>query len=383
MVMESDRAGAIVTCPNCKRALRVPSGKDRGLELAQVPAAAKTRTSRQCPRCDKDIPIDTQICPHCKQILLDDGGQPAEGAQAPAAAPARPAMSRMAAIKGTAAQGARGGARPGQAQQKPGFQIKYGGARTGAFGQMPSGQRNAFLIGGGLALVVLVVAVVALGLWGASNSLEGARKMGNDALAEGPKLENAAKFTEAYEGYQLALSLGREKALLGSKDPNDQNIAKELRARIVVLQNLVPEARTRENVQWRPEDQKELDAATAHCRETWPQWRNWCLTVDAAGQEAVRVGKTTTDQKAFEAEVGKTMKTLSDLVHNSDEKQRAQNSYQQLLAGLIELGQANKHWDDVPQRKQCLMNAGEYFSASKDFVSTDSYPDAIRNVRGS
>jgi endogenous inhibitor of DNA gyrase (YacG/DUF329 family) len=182
MVMESDRAGTTVTCPNCKRTLRVPSGKDRGVELAPVPAAAKSRTSRQCPRCDKEVPVDSQICPHCKQILLDDAGQPAEAAPVATAAPvARPVMSRMAAIKGTASKGAKPGqyaqpaAKPGQPPQKTGFQIKYGGTRTG----MAPSQRNAMMIGGGVLLALIIVAIIIIGVVGSSHSLQGARKQAN------------------------------------------------------------------------------------------------------------------------------------------------------------------------------------------------------------
>ena len=68
MVVESDRAGAVVTCPNCRRSLKVPSGKERGVE---IPAAATTRTSRRCKRCGKDVPVDSQICPHCNTITMD------------------------------------------------------------------------------------------------------------------------------------------------------------------------------------------------------------------------------------------------------------------------------------------------------------------------
>jgi uncharacterized protein YbaR (Trm112 family) len=40
MVAEADRASAVIVCPNCRRNLRVPSGKGRGVELAPIPAAA-------------------------------------------------------------------------------------------------------------------------------------------------------------------------------------------------------------------------------------------------------------------------------------------------------------------------------------------------------
>jgi len=88
MVADSDKAGAIVTCPNCRRRLRVPSGKDRGVEIPASPAA--TRTLRRCPRCGHDVPIDSQTCPHCQADLR---GGPAAGSAPAEAGPSAPATA--------------------------------------------------------------------------------------------------------------------------------------------------------------------------------------------------------------------------------------------------------------------------------------------------
>ena len=65
MVAHSNRAGTVIQCPNCHRTLRVPSGKERGKELAPIPAIAKSPSTRLCDHCGHSVPVDVKTCPHC------------------------------------------------------------------------------------------------------------------------------------------------------------------------------------------------------------------------------------------------------------------------------------------------------------------------------
>jgi len=213
---------------------------------------------------------------------------------------------------------------------------------------------------------------------GAARSLAAIRKRAQEAMEYGAKLVAAAKYTEAYEGYLYAISGTRQEALRASGQAADTKLADGILARIVVLQSLVPKPRTTLTARWTPRNNQELKDARAHNQQTWPQWQKLCLDVAAAGTETVEFGSNTDLQSLFEAKVGHTLEVFTRLVDSTDPIQRAQHSYQQMLAGIKELGNANRHWDNAKDRKQYLMNAGGYFSALHDFVGQkDGYPDDI------
>ena len=125
MVVESDKAGAVVMCPNCRRRLKIPSGKGRGVEIPAAPTTA-ARTSRRCPRCGKDVPVDSQICPHCQAVLTDDG----------AAAAAKPAAKAAPVAAGKTRSHTTGRRSP---IGRPAGGIVYGGARGGWYSRLTPG----------------------------------------------------------------------------------------------------------------------------------------------------------------------------------------------------------------------------------------------------
>jgi hypothetical protein len=343
MVVEPDRVGAQVICPNCRRTLKVPTGKDRGVQLAAAPAATKTRTSRLCQRCGKEVPVDSQMCPHCKAILLD--GPPAA---APAAAKAAPARAPAA-------------------QEGP--EIIYGGARGSWFSRLSPGGK-AGVLGGALAfLAVLGAAIYFVGTsWYAAQVAE-ARQQGQVAIDKGRKFEEIGKFQEAYEMYWAALI--PEKYLRQTGDPKDAQLADHLKARAIALQYLVadPKVRRGESVYWKPKNQPEYDQAMAHLRETYPAYRQWVLAAADAGLVAVQFGKTNPGQAAFEEKVGAAMDTYVKLVSQTTDQQRAQRTFQQLLSGLKELTSATRNWTNAAARDIYLKSTEGYLSAAKDYAS--------------
>jgi len=382
MVVESDRAGAQVMCPNCRRTLKVPSGKDRGVELASAPAATKTRTSRTCPRCRKEVPVDTQVCPHCKTPL----GQGAAAAPAAPAAPVATARNALADAVRSASGGAPRPAAPARAAaatpsaaaaDEEEHVIIYGGSRASWFTMLSAGAK-AGVIGGSVAFVLLLVIIgyFLYTSWHAGQVVE-ARNVAQRALiTEGRKFENQGKFQEAYE---LCYSARNMLAFLRSTgQPSDIAMADSIQTRISALHYLVadPKFHIGESVYWKPKNQAELDQAIAHLRETYPTYRNavlaWCDAVAAA----IQTGRANPNQAAFEDKVTQMMDAYVKFVGQTDEQQRAQYTFQTLIEAIRAVTAANRHWGN-PDRNQDLMNATGYLDALRERASTPGYPDAI------
>ena len=347
MVVESDRAGAVVTCPNCRRSLKVPSGKGRGVEIPAAPTAATTRTSRRCKRCNKDVPVDSQICPHCNAILLDE---------APTAAPVKTVS-----------------ARPSPAG-RPSPGIMYGGARGSWFTRLTPGGKAGVLIGAFVfvALAGLIAYFIA-SAWHAGQ-VTASRERCRKALEDGRKLENRGQFQEAYNMYSVPTEVVAY--LTGTTLQKDTELADALHARAIALQYLIPQPKTREAVQWKPQSQAEFDQALAHLKATYPAYRQLCLALGDAGLAAAAAGKANPPQAEFEAKVTLAVEAYMRLIEQTTVQQRAQFTFQTLTQGLRELASANRHWDDN-ERNIHLGNAEGYFSALKERVSKPGYPDNI------
>lgn len=355
MVVESDREGAVVTCPNCRRSLKVPSGKDRGVELASVPAATKTRTTRRCPRCGKDAPVDSQVCPHCKSSMT----------AAPAAAPA---------TKPAAKPGPKGKGKSAIDLGEPGA-IVYGGARGGWFSRL-SGGAKAGVIGGSFAFVGLL-ALIGYFIYSSwhSGQIELARSTSTKALTDGRKLEANGKFNEAYELY-FGVLINRQ-FLFDTGLQKDRVMVEALQARTNALEYVVPEPKVFGSVYWKPATQQEYDQAMIDLKNSYPTYRQWVLAVADAGLAAVQTGKEAKDQAAYEAKVVATMDAYMKLIAQSTPPQRAQFTFQTLISGLRELGSANRNWSKEKDRDAYLGNAFGYFTALKERVSKEGYPDAL------
>jgi hypothetical protein len=349
MVVEDDRAGAVVMCPNCRRSLKVPSGKERGVQLASAPAATKVRTSRLCQRCGKEVSVDSQMCPHCKAILLDS---------VPAAAPAKkaagPAVVARPAALGHAAQAGQG--------------LIYGGARGSWFTRLtPGGKAGA--IGGSVAFVLLLVLVgyFIYSSWYAGQVAE-ARETAQKDLDQGRKLENLGKYQDAYDLYWQGLNY--EPYLRETRDAKDAQLADVLNGRVIALQYLVPQPRARGSIYWRPKNQTEYDQAMAALRQNYQTYKEWLSVVADAGLAAAAFGLANpTNQAAYNEKVGKAMDAYVRFISQTTEQQRAQRTFQQLIEGLKQLGGANRNWAKPPDRDIYLKNADGYLNAAKDFAT--------------
>jgi len=342
MVVEDDRAGAVVTCPNCRRSLKVPSGQGRGVTLSSAPAATKVRTSRLCQRCRKEVPVDSQMCPHCKAILLDAGPAPAAPAQA--------------------ARGAPAAAREGQP-------LLYGGARGSWFSRLtPGGKAGA--IGGGVAFV-LVLVIIGYFIYSSlyAGQLAEARETAQAALEKGRKLENLGKFQDAYERYWRAMNY--EDYLRETRDPRDAELLAAVKARISAFQYLVAEPKAKGSVYWKPRNQQEYDSARAEVLQAnYRTYKEWLSVVADAGLAAAQVGAATpANQAAFDEKVGKAMDAYVRFVAQTSDQHRALRTFQQLIEGLRSLGGANRNWDKPLERTNYLKNTEGYLSAAKDFAT--------------
>ena len=351
MVVESDRAGAVVTCPNCRRSLKVPSGKGRGMEIPAAPTAATTRTSRRCKRCGKDVPVDTQICPHCKAILMDG---PALTAQP--VAPSSPAAVRVASPLGA------------------GTGIVYGGARGNWFSRLSSGGKAGVIIGAVVFVILVGLVIGVTGTQWRAGQLNTGRQLAQKALVEGMKLTCRGDFEKAYELYFSALNY--KKYLKESLIKKDSDMVDELTRRTLALQYLVVEPKTRESVQWKPKSQAEFDQAMVHLKATYPAYRQLCLALGDAGLAAVQAGKAEANQPAFEEKVAQAIDAYTRLVGQTTPQQRAQFTFQTLTQGLRELTTADRKWEDAG-RNNFLANSEAYFNALKERVSKPDYSDAI------
>ena len=353
MVVESDRAGAIVTCPNCRRSLKVPSGKGRGLEIPAAPTAATTRTSRRCKRCGKDVPVDSQICPHCNTITMDAVVQTAQ----PKAATARPAAARRPSVI-------------------PSAGIVYGGARGNWFSRLTSGGKAGVLVGAFVFLILMVIITYFIALSYHASQITGARERFRNALTEGRKHENRGQFQEAYNLYAVPTEIFEYLRATGIR--SDAELADSVEMRMVALQYLVPLAKTSEALLWRPQNQAEYDQAMDHLKATYPAYRQLCLALSEAGLAAVAAATTASpNQPTYEAKVTLAVEAYMRLIQQTTVQQRSQWTFGTLTQGVRDLGDANRHWNDR-ERTICLDRARAYFEALKERVSKPGYPDAIR-----
>lgn len=353
MVAEEDRAGATVMCPNCRRSLKVPSGKDRGVHIASAPSSV--RTSRLCQRCGKEVPVDSQMCPHCKAILLDAQG----------AAPAAPKAARAAAGRVSAAAAALAGQTAGQG-------VIYGGARGGWFSRLSPGGK-AGVIGGivGLAGVLAIVVFIVYSSWAAGQLAE-ARLRVRTAMEKGRKLENIGEYQEAYELCSSACHIDMDSCLRKSGDPKDGQDADAVQARFLALQYLAKEPKIRGALYWRPNNQEEYNEAQAELRKNYQPYKEWVLAVADAGLAAVQLARSSPGSQAvYDQKVGQTMDTFVKFVSQTTEHQRAQRTFMQLTDGLKALGAANRVWAKPNERDMSLKLAEAYLSAAKELTTLD------------
>jgi hypothetical protein len=343
MVVEEDRAGATVMCPNCRRSLKVPSGKDRGVHIASAPSSV--RTSRLCQRCGKEVPVDSQMCPHCKAILLDAQG----------AAPAAPKAAVRAAAGRVSAAAA---AMAGQG-------VIYGGARGSWFSRLTPGGK-AGVIGGfvGFVGVLAIVVFIVHSSW-ASSQLAEARLQARTVMEKGRKLENIAEYQDAYELSSSACTM--DSYLRESGDPKDAQAADAVQARFLALQYLAKEPKIRGALFWRPNNQDEYNEAKAELQKTYQPYKEWVLAVADAGLAAVQLARSSPgNQAGYDQKVGQTMDTFVKFVSQTTEYQRAQRTFKQLIEGVKQLGAANRSWAKPGERDNSIKMAEAYLSAAKE-----------------
>jgi len=339
MVADSSKAGAVIRCPNCSRSLRVPSGKGRGKELAPDRAAA--RTSRQCPQCGRSVPVDAQVCPHCRTALADDGTPVAEAATPGADA---------------------------------GPEVIYGGSRATWWTRLTVGAKVSILIG------VFVFAVLLTIIGGCfvypswyRGQVAGARERARQVLAEGRQLECRAKLQEAYNLYYSGLN--RAKYLKSSGDPGDLELLNDIESRAYALEFVVAEPKTREPTKWKPKNKDEFDQALVELRASYPTYRQYVLKTAGAGLAAIETGESSERQVDFDTQVGLAMDAFIELLNETTPPQRAQHSFQVLFEAIRELGGANRNWDD--NRKYYLASSKARFEAVMELVQKPGYPDAV------
>jgi len=308
MVAEADRAGAVIVCPNCRRKLRVPSGKDRGVELAPIPAAAKTQSTRPCERCGQSVPVDAQMCPHCRTVLT-----------------AKPSAAR---------------ARPSPLEGVP---IVFGGSRATWWSSLSRNAKAGVLSGiGGFVLIVLVASYLLSAHWGAQEAAN-ARQRAQQALASGRQLETEGRFQEAYDLYYPACILA-DTYLRTTGQPGDPDLVQALRARVDTLHYLVPEPRTRESVRWKPTSQAELEQATRDLIANYPIYRQRVLAVADSALDAIQKARAEPNQTVFNQNLSQTMDAFVRLTSQTTPQQRAQFSFSMLIQALRDLAGANRNW---------------------------------------
>jgi len=345
MVVESDRTGSVVTCPNCKRALRVPSGKDRGVELAPIPAATKVRALRLCQRCRKEVPVDAQMCPHCKAILLDN-----------------PAAERERSEEAASGKATGGKKKAGSSSEMP---LVYGGYRKSWWDQLSDGGKAGVIGGGvgGLAVFGIILYVVfASGMGG---QLSSARGGGEDVLKNCKHLENVGRFQDAYDQYSLTW---RDKALRGTGQAADIQLADQIKARYKALHYMVPQPQLRTGVSvfWKPKNDADLAQGRSQLYATYGSYRSMGQSLARMGMDAAKFGQSTNDQAAYEAKVGQVMDAYVNMVNQANEYQLATYTFEQLREGILYLTGANRDWAKTFSRNNSLKGTFMYFDAARE-----------------
>ena len=323
MVAEADRAGAVIVCPNCRRKLRVPSGKGRGVELAPIPAAAKTQSTRPCERCGQSVPVDAQMCPHCRTVLTAKPSAPAAGAPAPTAPQVAP-----------------------QARPNPlaGVPIVFGGSRATWWTRLSQNAKAGVLGGiGGFVLIMAIVIYFVHSFWLAPQEVASARDRAQKALASGRQLENEGKFQEAYDLYYPVRDLA-DNYLRTTGRQADRDLVQALSTRVGTLHYIVPEPRTRESLQWKPTSQAELDQATRDLVANYPAYRQRVLAVADSALAAIQKARAEPNQTVFIQNVSQTLDAFVQLTSQTTPQQRAQFSFSMLTQAMRELTGANRNW---------------------------------------
>ena len=334
MVADSDKVGSIITCPNCHRSLRVPSGKDRGKELGQAPPA--TRATRPCPRCGQSAPVDAQVCSHCRASLL-------EGTRLKAAVTS-----------------------PVAKMTKGGTPILYGGSRATWWSRLSSSAKAGILSGiGGFVVVTIVVAYLFYSSWHAGQVSHACGRLGK-ALNEGQKLESQGKFQDAYEYYFWALA--KVDFVRDGGSPSDLERLSRIQDRANGLQYIIEEPKMRETLRWQPKSQVELEAAQHELLATYPSYRQRVLAVADAALAAIENTRSEGNQTAFAQKVGLAMDAFIRLTNSTKPHQRWTYSFDILVEGIRELTAANRRWDNTAVRENLLNHAKPRFEGLKKFV---------------
>lgn len=337
MVADAGRAGTLIHCPSCHRTLRVPSGKERGKELAPVPAEAMAHSTRPCDRCGASVPVDTQICPHCRTILSASPSAAGTGSAAPA----------------------------GGAEIRSATAVLYGVSRATWWSCLSSGAKAGIL--GGLAGFLILVGVSSALLhssWSANQTVQ-ARDQAARALAQGPELEVQGKFQQAYDLYFPALARA-ERFLKAGGRQDDRRLYDGLSERLSALRCIVPEPRVREPVRWRPANQAEFDAAAQQLVAEYPAYRQRILAVADAAIAAIQNARANNNQTAYAQEVRQVVDAFIRFTNQTTPPQRAQYTYEMLTQAMRELTSANGEWETG--RKTYLAQSEARLKAIKDLA---------------
>jgi hypothetical protein len=356
MVAEGETAGTLVRCPNCGRQLRVPSGKDRGKELTSVPSAPSTRL---CPRCGKNIPIDSSQCPQCKASLVEPAPAPA-----PKKNKKKKAVSPTEAIAEALSAPAAGPAAGGRAAS---VAILYGGYRGNWFGRLSTGAQVGIIISALFLVVMLGIAGLVIYSFGYTQDVVEGRAKAAAALADGKKLECVGKFQEAYDLYWSARLYSQYLNNTGVQ--SDTDLVKALEDRCDTLQYVVQRPRVRGSLFWHANSQQELDKALADIQTQYPTYRQWILGVAMAGLEAAQSAKTAGSQQVYEAKLAQAIESYIQFAAKTTPQQRTLFSYSILSEAMKELAAANRHWDQgEKQRTPYLATAEERLKYLKEMV---------------
>jgi hypothetical protein len=355
MVVESERAGETVQCPNCMRTLKVPSGKDRGVELASAP---KVRTSRPCPHCQTEVPVDAQKCPNCKRSLAAGA---AESNKVAAAISATSAIADAVRAANKAAISGEAGATEGGPAA-----LRFGGHHTA--GWKGSSESTKMKIIGIVAGSLLVIAAVIGLLYRSyvSGRLAQARAESSNAIDQGRKLEVQGKFQEAYDLYSIPDDI--LSYLKSSKDPGDVQLADDVSQRYNALTYLVhsPQIHLGFIPYWKPSSDAELSKERANLQANYASYQQMCLNIAAIARGASLDAQKDGNRPAYEAKIAQAMDAYVTLVNKSTPPQRATLTFQQLVAGVQAMTNAVRAWDKPTDRHRELVLADKYLEALQE-----------------